>query len=196
MEINSNRLRERDQQAWLTLYDRHVDLIYGLVFRLVGNDRAIADDLFQDIWLSAFQSIEQYDSLRGDIRGWLVGIARRKVSLHWRRRLSQSVRIASLESVLPDELASETMLPLDIMEQLERTDLVSAALLLLSEDQHFVLVQKYIEGRSVADIARQSGKSPKAIESLLGRARATMRQLLGPLDSLEQPSTSKEGIVS
>ncbi len=48
-----------------------------------------------------------------------------------------------------------------------------------------MLMDKYIAGLTVAEIANQIGRSTKAVESLLSRARARFRTLLGPYFSVE-----------
>jgi len=56
--------------------------------------------------------------------------------------------------------------------------MVQASLLALSPERRQVLVEKYVEELSVAEIAARTGKSPKAVESLLSRARKQFRTLL------------------
>ena len=52
------------------------------------------------------------------------------------------------------------------------------ALLSLPEEHRNVLTDKYVDNLTVKDIARRCGKSPKAVEMLLGRAREQLRSLL------------------
>ncbi len=70
--------------------------------------------------------------------------------------------------------------PPEQLEGLERADVVRAAMLRLSPDQRDVLLKKYVEGSSVLEIARCTGRSAKAVESLLSRAREQLRELLRP----------------
>ena len=62
---------------------------------------------------------------------------------------------------------------------LEQAAVVQASLLALPPERQQVLVEKYVEELSVAQIAAKTGKSPKAVESLLCRAREQFRALLG-----------------
>jgi RNA polymerase sigma-70 factor (ECF subfamily) len=75
---------------------------------------------------------------------------------------------------------SDSLPPLDLLEEVERADVVRAALLCLHEEQRRVLLDKYVGGLSVVDIAERSGRTAKAVESLLSRARARLRGLLAP----------------
>src|SRR5439155_366364 len=125
--------------------------------------------------LEAIDAIEQYEPARGELRAWLFGIARRRVALYWRRRLSRQA--AALDESW--ELAVDgALLPNDAMQELERAEAVQAALLVLSDDRRRVLTDKYVEDLSVEEIARRNGKTAKSVESLLSRARDELRSLL------------------
>jgi RNA polymerase sigma-70 factor (ECF subfamily) len=173
-------LKGRDRFAWSAAVDRHLREVYGFVFHLVGGDRAVAEDLNQETWLKALDGIDQCDATRGSFRNWLFGIARKRVALHYRRRA-----VAGNPTSLSDqfgetaELGDNSVLPKDVLEQVERASVVRAAILLLPDDRREVLLSKYVEGLSVETIAIRLGRTAKAVESLLSRAREQMRGLLG-----------------
>ena len=64
----------------------------------------------------------------------------------------------------------------------ERAERIARALAGLSERHEAVLRAKYLEGRAVANIAADWHESPKAIESLLTRARDAFRAAYGPVE--------------
>jgi RNA polymerase sigma-70 factor, ECF subfamily len=172
-------LKRRDRAAWGVVVDRHLGEIYGFVFHLVGGNRVVAEDLNQETWLEAIDNIGHCDPSRGSFRNWLFGIARRRVALHFRRS------DLGTRPVLPGDDVRETasmeddlLLPEDVLEQVERTSAVRAAMLILSEDRRCVLLWKYTDGLSVEAIAARTGKTAKAVESLLSRARQQLRELL------------------
>ena len=78
-----------------------------------------------------------------------------------------------------DGRSAEPMPP-EALEGVERADMVRAALLCLHDDGRRALLDKYAEGLSVAEIAASTGRSAKAVESLLSRARRQLRVLLEP----------------
>jgi RNA polymerase sigma-70 factor (ECF subfamily) len=173
-EFRDNRaLARRDRNVWAELYDRHVNTVFGLIYHLVGQDRAVAEDVHQEVWLLAIEQIENFDPAKGDFRAWVLGIARHR-ALRRRRRAAES----TVESVTTSP--GDALAPPQHVENEERAGLVRAALLSMSEDRRQVLHQKYTEGLSVAEIAIQSGRSSKAVESLLSRAREQIRELLKP----------------
>ena len=170
-------LQRRSHAAWSTAVHRHLGEVYGFVFRLSGDDRAAAEELTQETWLEAIESIDHCDPARGRFRNWLFGIARRRVALHLRRKTGRK-DLHLLDDCMED-LETAEILPQDVLEQVERAEAVRAALLVLSEDRRTALLCKYVQGLSVEAIAKRLGKTAKAVESLLTRARDQMRSLLG-----------------
>ena len=172
-------LKQRDGSAWNAAVDRHLHEVYGFVFHLVGGDRAVAEDLNQETWLAAMDGIDHCDAAHGSFRNWLFGIARKRVALYYRRRA-----LAGNPTSLSDpfskaaELGDISVLPEDVLEQVERNSAVRAAMLVLPEDRRQVLLCKYVEGLSVDSIAIRMGRTAKAVESLLSRAREQLRELL------------------
>jgi RNA polymerase sigma-70 factor (ECF subfamily) len=178
MSTSCRELQGQDAAAWDEFYRRHADELYGFVFRLVRGDRAAAADVFQDTWLDAVDHIGQFQPARGELRAWLFGIARRRIALHWRRRRpSREIRVEN-ELDHADEIDDGAILPEDVVEQLEQAAVVRASLLALPPERRQMLTDKYIEGLSVDQIAAKTGRSPKAVESHLSRAREQLRSLL------------------
>ena len=173
-------LKQRDRSAWSAVVDRHLQEVYGFVFHLVGGDRAVAEDINQETWLEALDGIDHCNATQGSFRNWLFGIARKRVALHYRRRA-----LAGNPTSLSDpfgkaaELGDISVLPEDVLEEVERVWVVRAAILLLPVDRREVLLGKYVEGLSVESIAIRMGRTAKAVESLLSRAREQVRGLLG-----------------
>ena len=172
-------LKRRDRSAWSAAVDRHLHEVYGFVFHLAGGDRAVAEDLNQETWLAALDGIDHCDAARGSFRNWLYGIARRRVALHYRRR-SLLGNPASLSNPFDEvaDLGDASVLPEDVIEQVERNSVVRAAILVLPDDRRKVLIWKYVEGLSVDAIATRMERTAKAVESLLSRAREQLRDLL------------------
>ncbi len=151
-----------------------------LCFSPCGGRPALAEDLNQEIWLEAIDGIGQCDAARGSFRNWLFGIARKRVALHYRRRASAGNPTSLCEQFEEAaDLEGVSILPGDMLEQVEQVFVVRAAMLVLADDRRKALIWKYGEGLSVAAIAMRMERTAKAVESLLSRARAEMRHLLG-----------------
>jgi RNA polymerase sigma-70 factor (ECF subfamily) len=165
-------LSRRDRTVWAAMYDRHVGAVFGLVYHLVGQDRAVAEDVNQEVWLLAIEQVDSFDAARGEFRDWLLGIARHRAL----RRRRDPARYFESRSDAP----SDALAPLELLEGAERADMVRAALICLHDDWRAVLLDKYAEGLSVTEIADRTGRSAKAVESVLSRAREQLRALLRP----------------
>jgi RNA polymerase sigma-70 factor (ECF subfamily) len=129
------------------------------------------DDLVQDVFLTAWRSLPQYRG-QSPLKSWLLGIARHKVEDHYRDRLR--------DLALPDD-ASETIPEPgpgadSVLDQARSAAATAAILNALPEPYRVVLLWRYWEQRSAEEMATLTGKTPKAIERLLSRARQEFRQ--------------------
>ncbi len=189
-------LKQRDRSAWSAAVDRHLHDVYGFVFHLVGGDRAVAEDLNQEIWLEALNAIERCEATRGSFRNWLFGIARKRVALYYRRRAlggnPTPLDDRFEESADPEDLS---VLPEDALEQVERASVVRAAILVLPDDRRKALLWKYMEGLSVDEIAVRTGRTAKAVESLLSRPGADAESAPRVRDALWRRAKGKQGVV-
>jgi RNA polymerase sigma-70 factor (ECF subfamily) len=168
-------LRQRDPKAWDAVYGQHVGAVYGCIAALVSEDRQTAEELHQQVWLVAIESIDGFDPAKVDFRSWVSGIARRQVAWHYRRQ-----RVAKTTGNMDSlEVHDGALLPPDVAEQVELGAQVRAAVATLPDESRAILLAKYVDGQSVAEIAGRLGKSVKATESALTRARERLRTLLG-----------------
>ncbi len=159
-------LARREKPAWAEVYDRHVRDVYGFVHHLSGGNVAVAEEILQEVWLAALEGIERFDGRAGRFRDWLFGIARHRVMLHFRSTARVSYATVRGWGWGPEPAG---LPPPEQLEEVERADVIRAALVCMIPEQRDVLLEKYVDGRSVAEIAARSGKSAKAVESLLTR---------------------------
>jgi RNA polymerase sigma-70 factor (ECF subfamily) len=167
------RLQARDRKAIADFVAGHGDAVYSYVrFRLTPRT-AQAADVFQEVFLAAWQKLSSY---RGDssLRNWLLGIARHKVEDVYRDQLREAEPLPDDDG--PGEIATEEP-PLDLEIDRRRVRERAAAILSeLPEAQSTVLLWRYWEHRSTAEIAAGAGKTVKAVERLLSRARNNFRK--------------------
>lgn len=169
-----NRILAGDTDAAESFFRLHLDALYEFVHYRVGGDRNLAEDVVQDTFLVALERLAAFDG-RSSLHTWLCGIARNKIRAHRRKRRPVLVEDL-LEEVDPEidailsRVESEA-LPEWVLERQETQELVGATLSSLPPDYRDVLVGKYLEGRTVAEIAHRRGAGEKALESTLHRAR-------------------------
>lgn len=145
--------------AWRALYDSAFDAVRRYAHWRAGGDGHLADDAVQDAWLTAAKSLSRFDPAKGTFAAWVGGLAANAV----RTRLRSARRrlVGTLES---DPAAATKNLR------------VAETLAELPERYEAVLRAKYVEGRTVAEIAAASDETEKAVESLLTRARDAFRE--------------------
>ncbi len=163
----------KDRKATAEFVSRYADHVYGYVRRRLLPRADLVDDLVQEIFVAAWESLEKF---RGDspLRGWLLGIARHKVEDHYRKRLRET-QFRDEEENAWDEPATFH----DLEETLatrrdgQRTQEI---LKTLPEAYSVILLWRYWEKRSLRDIAVQIGKTEKAVERMLARAREQFKK--------------------
>ena len=156
------------EAAWRALYDRYFDALYGYVRWRLRGDAGRADDVVQECWVTAVRRIGDFDPTRALFGTWLRGIAD-----HTMRNDNRKVgRRETVESRLDESVA----VPAAAQANGAMSECVSVALGALPEHYREIIWAKYRDGMSVAEIADGRGISPKAIESLLTRARNAFRR--------------------
>ena len=88
-----DRVVARDPSAISELYDRHSRLLFGLILRIL-KDRAEAEDVLQEAFLSAWTRAETYKATLASPAAWLVGIARNRAIDRLR---ANSVRLRAID---------------------------------------------------------------------------------------------------
>jgi RNA polymerase sigma-70 factor (ECF subfamily) len=153
-------------EAWIR---DHLDAVYRYAKKRLS--AADAEDVAQQSFAALFRA-EAEGRAPDDPGAYLVGVARRRIQDHFRRRGQGFVPVALpggwegfCDRPLPDEVAAAR----------ETADLVHVALGLLRTDQRDVLGARYREGATVAEIAARFGWGEKAAELRLARARAAFR---------------------
>jgi len=143
----------------------------------VGRDRAVAEDLVQEVFVAALGSLDRF---RGDsqLYTWLRSIAFHKLNDYYRRR-AREPRYEESDPEIKDlklEQATDDEQPvLAALESEETRQEVYQALEDLPNDYQEVLVLKYLEEMPVLKISKVMDRSPKSVEGLLSRARRALR---------------------
>ena len=178
----ARRVAAGEEEAVAAFYERYADSLYAFIYHHLGRSQADAEDVWQETLLAAVNAAGSY---RGKSRlfTWLCGIASHKIADHLRR---QGRAAADCFSDVPEgqlsRLVAEGPLPQEVVEHQATRVRVVEALGLLNDEYRVALVARYADGQGVEEVARRLGRSYKATESLLSRARAAMQQALARLE--------------
>lgn len=147
------------------LYEQNFDRIYAFIARRVGS-RDHAQDLTAEVFHQALASIGSFRWQGAPFISWLYGIAANVLSVHW-QKLGRNP--AQLEEDW-DEGASEEIECKAILAELVES---------LMPDQRMVIVRRFIEQRSIREVATELGRSEGAIKQLQLRALENLREKMG-----------------
>jgi len=162
----------KDRKATAEFVSLCSDWIYPFVrFRLLPRTDVV-EDLIQEVLISAWRNLPNF---RGDagLRAWVLGIARHKVEDYYRKR----IREAELED--ENTVTSEPAIGSQIQDRLDAAadhERVHRTLAQLPEAYGLALIWRYRDGKSLREMAELTGKTEKAMERLLARARESFRR--------------------
>jgi RNA polymerase sigma factor (sigma-70 family) len=161
-----------DATALETLYQQYLPSVWRFAFAQLSGNTAGAEDVVSETFLAAVRQIAGLAPEGGSVGGWLIGIARHKVQ-DLRRRA------ARMRTTLEDNLAAAPLSseddPRTALEAAEVRQCVGGIMDAMGDEERTVLEWKYLDDLSVREIARRLGRTEKAVEAALYRARQTFR---------------------
>ena len=165
-------IQDGDRASLTTLYQRHVYAVWRYVHARLSGDIEGTEDVVSETFLAAIRTIRTFDPQRGKVSGWLLGIAQNKLRDHF-RRARRAVRCAPTGAGTAADADSGG--PDGGLRTAETRDAVIRTLNTLGEEERLALEWKYIESLSVREIAERLGRTEKAAEAILYRARVSFR---------------------
>jgi RNA polymerase sigma-70 factor (ECF subfamily) len=163
-----------DRASLTVLYRRHVAGVWRYVSARLPRDRQATEDVVSETFLAAIRTVQTFDPRHGTVYAWLLGITRNKLRDHW-RRAGRGVEDAAMPADLLAE--SDSAGPEERAIAGEVKDAVARALDALDDEQRLVLEWKYLESLSVREIAERLGRTQRAVEAILYRARTAFRAI-------------------
>ena len=152
---------QRDPSRFGDLYEENFYRVYAYIARRVG-DRHQAEDLTADVFREALAGIRNFEWRGAPFRAWLFGIAARIVADHW-KRAGRDVAVPAPEIDSRD--------PADIERSVMLFELVDR----LPEAQFRVIHMRFVEQKSIREIARELDRSEGAVKQLQLRALKNLR---------------------
>jgi RNA polymerase sigma factor (sigma-70 family) len=170
-------ITDDDRHAFATLVRNHQGAVRGFLLRLCCGDRALADDIAQEVFLRAYQRIQTYRS-EGGFDSWLLAIAYRafaseKRKRHWRaEELKEVPEVDSSQVSQPDSAAED----------------IARAMRLLREPERACISLCYQSGMSHREVAKTLGYPVGTVKTHIGRGKEKLRAHLSAYGSQREVS--------
>jgi RNA polymerase sigma-70 factor (ECF subfamily) len=164
-------VEQKDPSAFEILFDRHGGAAYSLAYRIVG-ERATAEDVTQEAFLSMWRSRDRYDRSRGSVRTWLLGIVRNRAIDVLRRDVAQAPAL-TLHGEVPERPSVADHTDVQALRH-ESSRLLRRALSVLPSDQMRVIELAYFGGLTHSEISELLGMP---LGTVKGRMRLGMEKM-------------------
>jgi RNA polymerase sigma-70 factor (ECF subfamily) len=152
---------QRDPSRFADLYEQNFHRVYAWIARRAG-DRHLAEALTADTFREALAGIRKFEWRGVPFAAWLLGIASRVLADHWKR---------SGRELGNPVTASDAAVPAEI----ERSAMLFQLVDRLPEAQFRVIHLRFVEQKSIREIAGELGRSEGAVKQLQLRAIENLR---------------------
>ncbi|HSP34561.1 MAG TPA: RNA polymerase sigma factor [Thermoanaerobaculia bacterium] len=152
---------QRDPGRFADLYEQNFERVYAYVVRRV-RDRHDAQDITGEVFQQALANIARFQWRGVPFAAWLYRIAANAIADHMRK----SSREVDIE---PDAMATSDL------HRIEERAAVFRSVSRLPVEQRRVIVMRFVEGKSIREIAQEIGKSEGAVKQLQWRGLQTLR---------------------
>jgi RNA polymerase sigma-70 factor (ECF subfamily) len=156
---------QADPRRFGELYERHFERVYAFVARR-ARDRAEAEDLAAEVFHRALAHLGRFEWRGAPFVAWLLQIARNAVADRWER----VARERGKESSAPEDAGD--------FADVDRRAMLAQLIGRLPSDQQRVILERFVEQKSVHEIARGLGRTEGAVRQLQFRALESLRAWL------------------
>lgn len=167
-----NELKAGNKHAFRELYGRHSGLVLGYVMRFCPGNRALAEDIQQEVWMRVLRAVARYEG-KGQFRAWLLTISRNTAF----NQLGRQLKLHDEPSESEAQIASDVDLEASLGDKVDSAR-VKAAIDALPDSQRVVLTLWLVEESSYEEICESTGLSEPSVRSLLFRAKKALRTKL------------------
>ncbi len=151
---------QRDPRRFSELYQRHFDRVYAFLARRAGG-RAEAEDLTAEVFHHALASLGRFEWRGAPFIAWLLQIARNVLADRWQRAAREQ------GTSQPETGGDET--------GVERRAVLAGLLSRLPKDQERVILERFVEQKSIREIAAGLRRTEGAVKQLQFRALESLR---------------------
>jgi RNA polymerase sigma-70 factor (ECF subfamily) len=180
-----SKVDQEKEKKFISVYESYVYEVYQYVYLRCGLNQAVAEDITQDVFLAILKGLNGFKGICSD-RTWIYKITKNKLKDYYRKQYHSKFKLIEINEELTEEISDPAQ---DIDKQIEmlfERQLVLQCLEKLPEHYRITLLLKYIDNKSISSIADITGKTPKAVESMLSRARAAFIKQYQTLQDKEE----------
>jgi len=167
-----HKARQGDKEAFAALYESHFDRIYRYVVMKIGN-RAEAEDMTQQVFVKAYESMGSYQWQGTPFSAWLFRIAHNQI-VDFIRKESKKPTVW-LDESLPIAGNSDPQGEIEVKLNIEQ---VTVAAQQLTKAQREVISLRFAGEMSITEVAKAMRKSEGAIKALQHSAIQALRKTL------------------
>jgi RNA polymerase sigma-70 factor, ECF subfamily len=165
-----------DKDAFGMLYERYIDRIFNYVYYRTGNVND-AEDLTARVFHRAMHHIENYTDRGVPFSAWLYRIAHNLVA-NWHRDRSRRQEIPLSDA----PIVAKGDHPESSLVRTQEQEALLKLIRMLPSDRQQLLILKFVEHMSNAEIGEIMGRSEGAVKSLYHRTLLAMRDQIGEPD--------------
>jgi RNA polymerase sigma-70 factor, ECF subfamily len=177
-----------DERAFSLILRAYETPVFNYVLRLVGGDRALAEDLTQEVFLRVFQGLPKF-SLRSKFTTWLFQVTKNRVLDELRASERRPRALVALDDIAPLEVLDQPV------ERLEEIDALWRAVENLSTDLKMALLLRDVVGLSYTEIADALEVTLATVKWRIYKAREEVQIALvreGVSFSVERPARAQQ----
>jgi RNA polymerase sigma-70 factor (ECF subfamily) len=145
-------------------------MIYRYTYARVG-DATVAEDLTAQVFLKALEGLSSYEQRGAPFSAWLYRIAHARTVDHWRQQHRRQ------EVGLVDTVPAKDPQPEEVVIARSEWDTAVSLIAQLTDDQRDVIILRFIEEMSLAEVAETLNKTVGAVKALQHRALASLARL-------------------
>jgi len=157
---------QKDPSRFAELYETNFERVYAFIVRRV-HDRHEAEDLTAEVFHHALENIARFEWRGVPFAVWLYRIAANAIADRGRKMKY------TVEAAAADDLDQSSW------QEIERRAALFQLVRGLPEDQRTVIVRRFVEQKTIRDIAKEFGRSEGAIKQLQFRALESLRARVG-----------------
>jgi RNA polymerase sigma-70 factor, ECF subfamily len=179
----ARRLQQADQAAYADLCGLYGAALHRYAASRLG-DRDLAEEIVLDTLAEAVRNIRRFNPRKASLSAWLYGIARHHLQAQWRRQ--ERKRSVPPQAQVPLDavfnIADDRPMEGAIGRKLDAQRQVARLSAVLAPDEMELLMLSYAEEFTAGEIGRIVGRSERAVETMLYRAKQKARAVLGDDD--------------